>query len=319
MGKRIMKNIQSLILNWGIGKIEQIVKVNTPGGKVHSINLKNGQKYYLKEKNNNGEIDKELQLYKALSKHGIEISVPLLNLQQQYFVEEDGKLYCLYKALSGRVFNQHFDENALKRAFLYGKSIALLHNGLKDNSLDKLIPEMNLKDQLGNWAIPTILKENNEDNLIVQSIISELNLNLLSIIHTLPIQIIHRDAHPGNIILNDNQIGGFIDFDISRKGMRLFDLCYCSTSILMSDFGDTNSRDMWIKILGELIKGYTRINPISENESRSIVYVIFSIQLIFVAYSYDLGNKDVAKINLEALYWIFKNKQVIQEEISTVT
>jgi Ser/Thr protein kinase RdoA (MazF antagonist) len=105
-----MKNIQSLVLNWDIDKIDQIEKVNTPGGKVHSINLKNGQKYFLKEKNNNGEIGRELQLYKVLSKHGIEISVPLLNLQEQYFVEEDGKLYCLYKALSGRVFNQHFDE-----------------------------------------------------------------------------------------------------------------------------------------------------------------------------------------------------------------
>jgi Ser/Thr protein kinase RdoA (MazF antagonist) len=314
-----MKNIQSLVLNWDIDKIDQIEKVNTPGGKVHSINLKNGQKYFLKEKNNNGEIGRELQLYKVLSKHGIEISVPLLNLQEQYFVEEDGKLYCLYKALSGRVFNQHFDENALNRAFLYGKSIALLHNGLKESSLDKFIPEMNLKDQLENWAIPTILKENNEDNIIIQSIISELNLNLLSIIPTLPIQIIHRDAHPGNIVLNDNQIGGFIDFDISRKGIRLFDLCYCSTSILMSNFGDSNSREMWIKILRELIRGYAEINPISENESKSIVYIKFSIQIIFVAYFYDLGNKEVVKTNLEALYWIHKNKQVIQEEISTVT
>jgi Ser/Thr protein kinase RdoA (MazF antagonist) len=314
-----MNNIQSIILNWDTGEIEQIDKVNTPSGKVHSIKLKNGQKYFLKEKNNYGEIDKELLLHEKLSKHGIEISVPMLNLQKEYFVEKDAKLYCLYKALSGRVFHQHFDNGALKRAFLYGKSIALLHNGLKESNLDNLIPEMNLKEQLENWAIPTILKETDVDNKIIQSIISDLKQNLLFIINTLPIQLIHRDAHPGNIVLNEDQISGFIDFDISRTGIRLFDLCYCSTSILMSNFDDSNSREMWIKILKELIKGYKNINPLSENESKSIIHVIYSIQIIFVAYFYDLGNRDVAKINLEALYWIHKKKHVIQEEISTVT
>jgi Ser/Thr protein kinase RdoA (MazF antagonist) len=312
-----MKNIRSLIQNWDIGKVDQIEKANTPGGKVHSIKLEDGQKYFLKEKTSKGEIDKELQLYKALSKEDIETSIPLQNLQAQYFVEKDGKLYCLYKALSGRTFDQHFDENAHKRAFLYGKSIALLHKGLKASKLNIHIPEMNLKDQLENWAIPTIL--NKEDNMIIKSIVSELNLNFLSIIHTLPIQIIHRDAHPRNIVLNNNQLGGFIDFDITRRGIRLFDLCYCSTSILMSNFDDFKSREIWLTLLRELLKGYTVINPISENESQSIVYVIYSIQIIFAAYFYDLGNEDVAKLNLEALYWIYKNKQVIQEEISTFT
>lgn len=258
-------------------------------------------------------------MFKALSKNGIEISVPLLTVNGQYFLEIDGKIYCLYRALPGKVFNQHFDSDYLKRAYLYGKSIALLHDGLKEVNLHQLIPEMNLKEEIDNCVVPTIVKEIDDDMTLFQSIISDINQNFFSIINTLPIQIIHRDAHPGNIVINEHQVSGFIDFDITRKGIRLFDLCYCSTSILMSNFNDSNCRQKWLKILGELIKGYTNINPLTENESKSIVYIIFSIQLIFAAYFYDLGNKEVAKYNLEGLYWINKNKLVIQEELSTIT
>ncbi len=308
--------IEEIALNWNIGSVTQINKVNSSTGKVHSIIGIDGQKYYFKEKKNLTEIDMEIDLYKVLSRYGIETSVPLVNKLDKYFVETKGKYYCLYKALPGKIYQEHFDDGALERGFLYGKAIALLHKGLKESGLDELFPEMKLKEQLEDWAIPTILKEI-DNNDMFQSIVSELNLIFFPNVDLLAKQIIHRDTHPGNILLKENQIIGFLDFDISTKGIRLFDLCYCSTSILSSKFSEASKREMWPNILRELVRGYNSENNLSQLEIQSIFYVILSIQIIFTAYFYDLENKDIAKINLETLYWIYNNKLAIQEAILT--
>jgi Ser/Thr protein kinase RdoA (MazF antagonist) len=173
---------------------------------------------------------------------------------------------------------------------------------------------MKLQEQLQDWAIPTILK-NNFNNSEFLSIVSELTIEFFPSVNNLPTQIIHRDAHPGNILLKDSQLIGFIDFDIARIGIRLFDLCYCSTSILMSGFSESNNRELWPSLLGELVRGYNFKNRLSSLELRSIIYVIFSIQVVFAAYFYDMDNNDVAQYNLQSLYWLYNNKLLIEAEI----
>lgn len=307
-------DIKGIVSNWDIGQVDQIKKVNSPGGKVQSISTLDGKVYYLKEKNSLTEIDKEIQLSKVLSEQGIEIATPLKTRLGKYFVEDLEKYYCLYRALSGKTFQEHFSEGAKDRAFLFGNSIALLHNALSESNLEHLFPEMKLQEQLQDWAIPTILK-NNSNHSEFLSIVSELNLEFFPSVNNLPTQIIHRDAHPRNILLKDSQLIGFIDFDIARIGIRLFDLCYCSTSILMSGFSESNNRELWPSLLGELVRGYNSKNRLSSLELRSIIYVIFSIQVIFAAYFYDMDNNDVAQYNLQSLYWLYNNKLLIEAEI----
>lgn len=317
---KINATIKAIVNNWDIGEIKDISKMNTPSGNVHRILCSGEQTYYVKEKVSLKQIEKELQLYAALSKQGIETSVPLLNHLGQYVVEDSEKMYCLYKALSGQTYENLFDENAFSRAFLYGKSIALLHRGLKESRLDfgELIPAMNLRDQLEDWAFPTVQEKYLKDNEWFDNIKEDITVNLLTVIDQLPTQIIHRDAHPWNILLKNNDIGGFIDFDISRKGIRLFDLCYCSTAMLMSKFDDAQCREMWPILLGQLVRGYESVHPLHENEHKSIVSVLLSIQMIFTAYFFDLNNADVAETNVKGMKWIYDNKSVIERKLSNI-
>jgi serine/threonine protein kinase len=44
--------------------------------------------------------------------------------------------------------------------------------------------------------------------------------------------IIHRDPNPSNIMFENGEVTGFIDFVISERNVRLFDPCYCATGIL---------------------------------------------------------------------------------------
>lgn len=70
---------------------------------------------------------------------------------------------------------------------------------------------------------------------------------------------------------------------------------------------------MWFDILKELICGYDSVNPLSEVEKRSIVYIIDSIQMIFIAW---LDGKDqyreLAMTNRAMLVWLYHHREKIQ-------
>ena len=97
---------------------------------------------------------------------------------------------------------------------------------------------MVLHDQIKEWVIPTIKEEGHDipqkdaidaSNMVVDYLV-KFSGNLIE-------HLIHRDAHPENILFKDNKLSGIIDFDIVVIGPRIFDPCYCSSSIFTSSRG----------------------------------------------------------------------------------
>ena len=54
----------------------------------------------------------------------------------------------------------------------------------------------------------------------------------------LPKQIIHGDPNPANIIVSHGE-WGFIDFELSKSSLRMYDPCYAALAILSESF-DSN-------------------------------------------------------------------------------
>ena len=48
--------------------------------------------------------------------------------------------------------------------------------------------------------------------------------------------------HLSNVIFKDDKLEGFIDFEILENNVKIFDLCYCCTSILSELFSDERLR-----------------------------------------------------------------------------
>ncbi|OEG20798.1 hypothetical protein BCR25_00370 [Enterococcus termitis] len=113
----------------------------------------------------------------------------------------------------------------------------------------------------------------------------------------------------------DQKISGFIDFDLSEKTIRLFDPCYCATSILSSLSAD--QYEQWLPILNGILQGYDQENPLTLEEKKALFYVICAIQLICVAYFSDQDNADdttkqLAQTNRNMLEYIVQKKEEIQ-------
>jgi Ser/Thr protein kinase RdoA (MazF antagonist) len=87
--------------------------------------------------------------------------------------------------------------------------------------------------------------------------------------------LIHRDTHPENIMWDDGEVSGFIDFDIAQQNVRLWDVCYCSTTLLDCK---NKKRDLWFEVLRSLLNGYDSVVALTDAERRAVFHVICSVQ-----------------------------------------
>lgn len=124
----------------------------------------------------------------------------------------------------------------------------------------------------------------------------------------MPTQLIHRDINPSNMIFAGKEFKSFVDFDLSEVNLRIFDICYCTTAILSECINNQINFAVWQKILNNLIKGYKRIDKLSEYEIEAIPYVIYSIEIICIAYfsKYDKF-EELTERNISMLKWLTEN------------
>ena len=147
--------------------------------------------------------------------------------------------------------------------------------------------------------------------VFVIPVAKELNLKQAAIISKeKKVEMIHRDANPSNIMFEGGNVTGFIDFALSERNVRLFDPCYCATGIL-SEAGDIEDGfDKWPEILKGILKGYDEIVHLENEEIQAIPYVIYSIQMIFIAWLIDNeAYKNCALQNRKMLVWMWENKE----------
>ncbi len=172
-------------------------------------------------------------------------------------------------------------------------------------------PNKDLYKMVYGFAVNEIRKVDHSNELY--SIYEDLEQDVKKIVNMLPKQLIHRDAHIHNIIFNNNHLSGVIDYEIVEINVNIFDLCYCSTSVLCEVFTKEELRGKWFNYVGNLVTGYNQVNPLSANEKESIWYVMLCIQTIFMGYF--SSNKDIYKINKAMFQWIYENRNQIEDKV----
>lgn len=188
-------------------------------------------------------------------------------------------------------------------AFCIGENIARLHKVLKD--FDEIAcTDVNIKNDVIHSALPNIKSVMNLRDDFVHNYVEKFGL----IYEKLPKQIIHRDINPSNIIFDNGEFKGFVDFDLSEINIRIFDICYFATAILSECFSDSNiDKNLWFVILNKLVSGYEKETVLTDDEKQAVPYVIYSIQMICIAHFSKFDKfKDLAKINIDILEWIIK-------------
>ncbi len=240
-----------------------------------------GNDYVLKFTANLAKLKNHIMISKALENAGLFAATPVGTLAGEEYIA-DGELYfCLLKRLEGQQVKiaGMYEEDLAGNARFVGEVVGQLSKALEN--VDLPIDEANIYESTANWAIPNLRGKINVPEEVFEGYMK----NFGEILKTLPMQVIHRDPNPGNIIVAGDK-WGFIDFELSEKNIRIFDPCYAATAILSESFEAGNETKLlkWLQIYKNIMYGYDDVVKLTEAEKKAVPYVILSNQLLALAW-----------------------------------
>lgn len=306
------KELRKVLENWNIDKDLQICDIFIMDGAKVSGNVWAVGKDYILKTGDREKLLKNLNVSKALHKQGFTASLPIPTKTGSEYLE--GKeIFILTQGIKGSPLprSYRFGDNCKEFGEKYGKSIARLHKALKAIQKDISLDEVNLYKNVTEWALPNVKKQNIQWGMeIDDSFFNDYIESFGKLYDKLPKQLIHRDPNPSNILFEDGDVSGFIDFDLSEVNVRLWDVCYCATGILSE--ASHEAYEKWLDILNGILHGYDIEGKLTLEEKQAVFYVICSIQMICIAYFESQDKfKELAKTNREMLQFIIQNKKNI--------
>ncbi len=312
--KSYTKNeLRKILDHWDIPKNLSIGDVSIANGaKVDESEWKIGDAYILKTGNRVERI-RHLKIAQALGRNGFPSLLPVPTKAGDDFLEGDD-IFILSHAVKGAPIASEklCGEHCAPYAEEYGRGIARLHKALKEIQKDINPDEINLYQNVMEWALPSVRRQNRQwDMKIDDSFFEDYTKTFGALYVGLPRQLIHRNPCPGYVFFEGEQVSGFEDFDLSECNIRLWDPCYCATGILSE--GHDAMCAIWLDILKSLLQGYNKENPLLRQEKQAVYYVICSIQMICVAYFESCDEyKALAKTNRQMLQFIIHNRNQIE-------
>lgn len=306
------KKLKEVLTHWKLKEPIEIKNLyyEASGNKSDHVWIINDN-FILKISTNIQNLKHHIALSKALRKAGLETTVPVPTTDKNDYFMDDQLYFCLTNKIKGECIktSEMYDGDYKAKARYLGEIIGQLHLILRKEDRELICNEPNLYENTKNWAIPEIKKYMTLPNAFYDDYLE--NFKMLYV--KLPKHIIHRDPNPGNIIMKDGRLIGFIDFELSERNIRIFDPCYASVSILSESFNekDKDKLEKWLAIFQNIISGYDSVCKLSDDEKQAIPYAIYSIQMMCVAAFNNLDKfKELSKINQKMLFWLIDNSEI---------
>ena len=281
--------LREILTNWNIPQDLPLRGVYFMGGEVLSdSDWILGDRYTLRT-GEREKLLKDLRVEKALAEQGFTAG-PLTTKAGADFLEGERIFTLTHRAFGEPLPKaERFGKDSREFAFKYGQAIAKLNHALAAVEADIMPDEKNLYKIVMDWAMPEIKRQNKQYEMgLPESFFYDYAEIFGPLFGKLPKQLIHRNACPPFILFDGTEVSGFIGYDLSERSVRLFDPCYCATGILAEQtFAQKDVSEIyekWPLILKEILHGYNSISPLSAEEKQAVPYVIYSIQMIVIAY-----------------------------------
>ncbi|HOQ06716.1 MAG TPA: phosphotransferase [Clostridiales bacterium] len=309
------RELRTVLGNWDTGKNPTITDIYVNDGSKKSGSVWAVGSDYILKAGDRDALMKNIRIAKALHRQGFYSSLPVMTKDGKEILDgPGGQAFILIRSLKGTPLprSEKFGDDRARYAGKYGISIARLHKALKSIQKDISPDEVDLYRNVSDWALPNVRQQNIQWSMgISDEFFSDYASGFGKLYDKLPKQLIHRDPNPGNILFDDGEVTGFIDFDLSECNIRLWDVCYCATGILAEDSNEAYEK--WPEILGGILRGYDLEGKLTTEEKQAVFYVICSIQMICVAY---FGSSDkfreLAEANRRMLKYIIRNREKIE-------
>ena len=275
------------------------------------------QAYTLKRRADHATVWAEYNLLVWMKDRGLPVLPPILGEDHVPWVHHGGDVYVLYPFVEGSAGDDVCTTD-FEKARALGKFLARLHACVAEYPDANDFPVQNVYNEVISWAWPTVRRCLTGPSRSRLEDIGKSIAEFATLYEGLPRQLIHRDAHPGNVVFVADEVVGMVDFDMVRTEARIFDLCYCATAVLSNCFGRGPVRESWDLFVQELLRSYVQVQPLTRSEGYAFVYMAYLVQVTFAAYYFDIGLDHRAEENLAVLAWLYDRQSVLEPLIDRV-
>lgn len=268
----MQKKIEVLLKEWGIGEVSV--------SQVYDSAWQIGENYILKIYDNVEELERNITMSQLLREKGVPVAEVVPTLKNEKYVLRENVTCVLTKKLPGNNIVE-FDKN-FSQAKELGRALGKLHLALAEIGETEEFWENSLLAEVKGWIREVFEKRDWIDfrKEEFEKVVCTLEENY----DCLPVQLIHRDVHFGNFLFHEGKFAGYIDFDLSQKNIRIFDICYFLLGLLCEEEKRVLPFEEWMKIGKQVFAGYAEHISLSEEEIKAVPYVMEAIELLFVAW-----------------------------------
>lgn len=281
-GKRIwyreMKEVIEQILPiWGIEN-EQISQIYSSAWEIN-------QSYVIKVYDDKKQLERNIKISDILSECNIPVAKTVLTVTKEKYVECKNSYFLMSEKLQGSNISDIKDKTIARKM---GCAIARLHTAFVKCEKEMEFWHNSLLKEMKGWVRENLV--NSGWKTVSEEEYSQTVEVLESLYDCLPEQLIHRDVHFGNFLFFEGNLSGYIDFDLSQRNIRIFDVCYFLTGLLAEETDIAFTRAEWIENVKEVIAGYESIICVSRKEKDAIPCVMECIEILFAAYYAGMGD-----------------------------
>lgn len=286
IGEESLSHVEPTVLEmyplWGIEN-RQLVQVYPSAWEINHF-------YIVKVYHNKKQLERNIKISSILSACNIPVAETVLTKTGETYVECQNTYFLLSKKLSG---SNLFKQKDQKTAWKMGCVIAQLHIAFQKCEKEMVFWENSLLKEMKGWVREKLVFH--EWAVIEEPEYCETVKRLEEVYDYLPKQLIHRDVHFGNFLFSEGHFTGYIDFDLSQKNIRIFDVCYFLAGLLTDEAENLFRKNEWLEMVNAVIAGYESVLKLSEEEKNAIPCVMECIEILFAAYF--LGLEDIKHAN----------------------
>lgn len=296
------KKIPEILAHWDL-QSEAFAPVVYASGTRSETTFLVGGRWVLKEHADRVVADRVLQIADGLREVGM-APYYLPDAAGNRIVEAEGLTVTLCQQMQGE---------SKKAAAFYGNPVLSVALGEGIGRLQQALracdaegfPTPDWAESLREWALPKLKGQVDLPLEFTRWLLRGVE----EFFQQVPVQLIHRDPHPGNLLWQKERICGYLDFDLSEQNLRPFDACYAATAILSESFGRPDQEE-WSAVYRNIFEGYDAVMGLSEIEKQAIPILLLANQCIFtVWFSEQSRFQKLAAINREMLEWLMEHRE----------
>lgn len=291
--------IKSLLYKWDLQN-ESITQIYSSVWQI-------GENYVLKVYDEPESLKRNIMINSHLQSMEIPVGKLRRTINDEVYIGDGGHYFFVSERLQGsNIVSLKFSN---KTAQTMGEIIAKLHIAF-DTLEDKVdLWDNSLIEEMHGWVKKSF------DHSGWQNISKEdydaVVISLERYYEELPTGLIHRDVHFGNFLFDNKKFSGYIDFDLSQKNIRIFDLCYFVLSVLSEKEKFEITQAKWFDFTKDVFAGYNKIVSLTNSEKESAVFVMECIELLFLAYFEGQEDHAQAQSSYEVFKFINENERRI--------